>query len=231
VSVSCAPASGSAFALGSTAVNCEATDSAGNRAAASFRITVVDTTTPTLGLPGPVSAQSADASGTTVSFQVSATDIADPAPAVSCSRDSGSQFPVGSTTVQCTAEDASGNLSDGSFVVTVAVETNAAATTSPDPAPAPAPQPVPTGSALLSWSVPTTRANGTPLAVSELSGYEIYVLSESTGESTVISVPDPLLTTYTLNGLPGDIYHFAVGAVDTGGLISDLSGIVSKDLR
>jgi hypothetical protein len=40
VAVTCSPASGSAFAVGSTAVMCSATDAAGNTATASFTVTV-----------------------------------------------------------------------------------------------------------------------------------------------------------------------------------------------
>jgi hypothetical protein len=43
VPVTCAPASGSIFPLGTTTVACTATDAAGNMASASFRVTVVDT--------------------------------------------------------------------------------------------------------------------------------------------------------------------------------------------
>jgi Ca2+-binding RTX toxin-like protein len=41
VGVTCTPASGSTFPIGTTTVNCEATDAAGNRATASFTITVI----------------------------------------------------------------------------------------------------------------------------------------------------------------------------------------------
>ena len=42
--VSCTPASGSTFAIGTTTVNCEATDAAGNKATGSFTVKVQDTT-------------------------------------------------------------------------------------------------------------------------------------------------------------------------------------------
>lgn len=44
--VSCAPASGSTFAIGNTTVNCSARDNAGNHATASFVLTVADQTAP-----------------------------------------------------------------------------------------------------------------------------------------------------------------------------------------
>ncbi len=48
-----------------------------------------------------------------------ATDIVDAAPSVACLPASGSTFAVGSTTVTCTATDASGNTATGSFAVRV----------------------------------------------------------------------------------------------------------------
>jgi HYR domain len=78
-----------------------------------------DTTPPILNLPGDITVEAADASGANVSYVVSATDVRDPNPTVSCSPASGSLFPIGDTTVTCTATDASGNQSSGSFTVRV----------------------------------------------------------------------------------------------------------------
>ncbi|MDE2079223.1 MAG: right-handed parallel beta-helix repeat-containing protein [Patescibacteria group bacterium] len=52
LSVTCDPASGSAFALGTTTVTCTAFDNAGNTATSTFDVGVVDTTAPTLVLLG-----------------------------------------------------------------------------------------------------------------------------------------------------------------------------------
>ena len=58
--------------------------------------------------------------GAAVSFSVTATDLVDPAPAVSCTAASGATFPLGTTTVSCTATDASNNTSaPGTFTVSV----------------------------------------------------------------------------------------------------------------
>lgn len=46
VTPDCSPASGSTFALGTTTVDCTATDAAGNQASGSFSVTVQDTTPP-----------------------------------------------------------------------------------------------------------------------------------------------------------------------------------------
>jgi len=54
-----------------------------------------------------------------VTFTVTATDNRDPAPTVTCVPPSGFNFPVGRTTVHCTAVDASGNRSTNTFIVSV----------------------------------------------------------------------------------------------------------------
>jgi hypothetical protein len=50
VSVSCAPLSGSTFAIGTTVVSCSATDHAGNSSSSSFHIIVRDTTAPSVSV-------------------------------------------------------------------------------------------------------------------------------------------------------------------------------------
>jgi len=119
VPVNCLPASGSNFPLGTTTVNCSATDSNGNSAFGSFHITVVDTTPPVLSLPSDMTVPAVDASGAPVSFDASAKDLVDGQVSVTCSPASDSTFPLGTTTVTCTASDSRGNSSSGSFDVTV----------------------------------------------------------------------------------------------------------------
>jgi hypothetical protein len=78
-----------------------------------------DVTPPTLNLPGDITVEATDASGTNVSYSVTASDDRDPNPTVTCTPSSGSFFPVGTTTVSCQATDASGNVATGSFLVHV----------------------------------------------------------------------------------------------------------------
>ena len=85
--------------------------------------------------------------------------------------------------------------------------------------------------ATLSWMTPVTRADGAPLSVGELGGYEIYMLAESTGETRVFTVSDPMTTSYTVDGLSPDTYHFSMSAFDITGAFSPLSAIVSKTVR
>ncbi len=115
----CSVASPRTFPIGATTVTCSATDSAGNTGAASFTVTVRDTTPPVLTLPAPIVTEATSASGATVSYAASATDIVDLAVAPACTLASGSTFPVAVTTVTCTATDKAGNTSKGTFTVTV----------------------------------------------------------------------------------------------------------------
>jgi phage tail-like protein len=117
--VSCAPASGSTFPLGPTTVTCTATDDAGNSASGSFTVTVQDTTAPSLTLPADIVAEATSPAGAVVTFVASATDLVDAAPVLGCVPPSGSTFPLGPTTVTCTATDATGNSASADFSVTV----------------------------------------------------------------------------------------------------------------
>ena len=121
VDVSCSPASGTTFALGPTTVDCSASDSSNNEAAASFTVTVEDTTAPDVAVPDNIQVDAILGSTTrAVEFTATATDVVDPAPAVTCTLPSGTAFAIGTTTVTCSATDSGGNESDdASFTVTV----------------------------------------------------------------------------------------------------------------
>jgi hypothetical protein len=121
VPVVCTPPPNSLFPLGPTTVSCSARDAAGNVASGSFKITLVDTTPPVLHVPGNVTTPPDSPSGATLSFIVSASDAIDGPVPVTCTPPSGSLFPVGATTVTCSATDHAGNSDSRSFRVTVAV--------------------------------------------------------------------------------------------------------------
>ena len=116
----CNPPSDSTFPLGKTTVTCSATDSAGNTSSITFDVIVSDNTAPAFGtLPAPV-IEAAGASGSVVNYvNPTATDAVDPTVAVSCLPATGTLFPLGATTVNCTAIDDTGNQSLGSFTVSV----------------------------------------------------------------------------------------------------------------
>jgi hypothetical protein len=117
--VFCAPASGSSFQLGQTTVTCTAQDRPDEIATKSFRITVVDRTAPRLVVPASVRVRTANRKGAVVRFRVSATDLVDGQLAAQCAPRSASLFPVGVTTVECTATDRRRNVARASFTVKV----------------------------------------------------------------------------------------------------------------
>jgi hypothetical protein len=118
---SCAAASGSQFAIGTTTVTCNAVDVAGNAAVpTTFKVTVRDTTPPTIAFHADVNATATGNSSANVSYTLpTASDIVDASVSVTCVPASGSSFAVGSTTVNCSATDSHSNTGHSSFKVTV----------------------------------------------------------------------------------------------------------------
>jgi hypothetical protein len=113
VSVSCSPASGSTFASGVTTVVCTAIDSHANFGYGYFTVTVTGGA-PILTVPADIFVEATGPTGAEVTFEVTAID----ATSLSCSPSSGSTFPLGTTTVTCTATNAAGSTT-GSFNVSV----------------------------------------------------------------------------------------------------------------
>jgi hypothetical protein len=136
VTATCAPASGTKFPVGVSTVICTATDTHGNTAQVSFTVTVSfdDTHAPTFtSVPGPITVTTSG-TGAVVTYSVTATDDSGNPPVVICTPNSGSTFPVGTTTVQCSASDGT-NTASASFDVTVIF----VATAPPPPPPSPPP--------------------------------------------------------------------------------------------
>lgn len=118
VPVTCSPASGATFPLGTTTVTCTASDGAANTATGSFAVTVRDTTPPALTLPSPI-ADATGPEGAAVSFQTTGSDLVDGAVIPICTATSGAIFAIGDTTVECTAADSARNEARLSFTVHV----------------------------------------------------------------------------------------------------------------
>lgn len=116
--IDCSPASGSTFPIAVTPVNCSASDTRGNKAVGSLKVTVTDSTPPSLTLTDQ-KAEATGANGAAVTYAASASDIVDGAREVSCDKASGATFPIGTTTVNCSATDTRTNKGAGSFTVTV----------------------------------------------------------------------------------------------------------------
>lgn len=107
----CLPASGTAFALGSTLVTCSATDAAGNRAVeTSFNVTVQDTTAPQIADHGNETREATGPGGALVTYALPAVfDAVSTNLAATCLPASGSLFGLGAHVVSCEVEDDAGN--------------------------------------------------------------------------------------------------------------------------
>lgn len=129
VPVTCVLPSGSTFAIGLSTVVCTATDAHGNSASTSFTVSVVDDVPPLVTVPAAITREATGPAGATASFSgVSASDAVDGALTPTCTQASGSVFPIGITTVTCSATDAHGNTGSNSFTVTVLDTTGPAVT-------------------------------------------------------------------------------------------------------
>ncbi|WP_323379175.1 HYR domain-containing protein [Pyxidicoccus xibeiensis] len=114
-------ASGSGFALGATEVRATATDGAGNVATCRFTVTVRDTVAPALECLPAQSAVAESEAGVAVTWpEVQATDAVS-TPTVTYAPERGSVFTPGTTEVEVTATDASGNRRTCTFEVRVTV--------------------------------------------------------------------------------------------------------------
>ena len=120
--ITCSPASGSFFPVGTTTVTCTA--SAGPTC--SFTITVNDTQPPAITCPADITAVTDQSICTqpgspvcqVVTFAAPVATDNCPGVTVVCVPPSGTCFTVGVTTVTCTATDASGNTATCSFTIT-----------------------------------------------------------------------------------------------------------------
>jgi hypothetical protein len=121
ITPTCVPPSGSTFPLGTTPVNCTASDAAGNAAVpGSFTVTVINPNTPpVVTVPANLKVEATGPSGAKVTFTATATDAQDGTLTPTCTLASGTTFAIGTTTVTCTANDSGGLSGAASFTVTV----------------------------------------------------------------------------------------------------------------
>lgn len=78
-----------------------------------------DHTPPVLTVPATIVIVTTSPAGAVVDYSATATDDHDPNPTVACNPESGSLFPIGTTTVWCAATDRSGNTTQATFEIRV----------------------------------------------------------------------------------------------------------------
>jgi hypothetical protein len=86
------------------------------------------------------------------------------------------------------------------------------------------------GSAILSWSAPVTRTDGSSLSMTEIAGYKIYMGSSATNLALLTDVADAYTMKYKVDNLGEGTYYFAVSTYSIEDIESDVSLIVSKTI-
>jgi sugar lactone lactonase YvrE len=107
----------SKFPLGTTMVTWTATDSGGNIAKAIQKITVIDTTAPTLTAPPNVTVEAKSPDHNSVDLGLPS--AYDAVGVLSVTNDSPAYFPLGQTTITWTAKDASGNAATAKQIIMI----------------------------------------------------------------------------------------------------------------
>jgi hypothetical protein len=107
------------FAKGVTTVTWTVTDTSGNQNSAVQTVTVVDAEKPVLGAMPNLTVGNSESLLVPVTYPTpTVSDNCDPNPTLTFVPPSGTGFAIGTTTVACTATDAAGNSTTGTFTVT-----------------------------------------------------------------------------------------------------------------
>lgn len=82
----------------------------------------------------------------------------------------------------------------------------------------------------LSWSAPATREDGSHLYPGEIKGYRLYYRLRHQSSFQTITLKGSDATHFALDRLNPGAYEFSVTTVDSAGLESRRSGLVSVDV-
>jgi hypothetical protein len=85
------------------------------------------------------------------------------------------------------------------------------------------------GAASLSWSVPTTNTNGSPLT--NLAGFVIRYGTSSTALEKQISIASPSATGAEVSNLSPGNWYFQVAAVNTANVEGQFSAVVGRTIE
>lgn len=84
------------------------------------------------------------------------------------------------------------------------------------------------GSVTLSWSPPTTNADGTP--ITDLAGYRIYYGRSSSTLDELVVVSNPGTTRWVVDNLSATTWYFSMTSYNSSGIESARSTVVSRTL-
>ena len=88
---------------------------------------------------------------------------------------------------------------------------------------------VATGSVTLSWTPPTTNSNGSPLT--NLAGYRVHWGTAIGTYTSSVTLDNPGLASYVVEGLAPGTYYFVVTALNSAGAESQFSNVASKTIQ
>ncbi|WP_339668588.1 fibronectin type III domain-containing protein [Dasania marina] len=122
------------------------------------------------------------------------------------------------------SDDAASSPANSSTSSAATQESDQPAPSTPEPTPTPN-----TGTITLTWTPPSTRADGSSLALTDIGGYEIYYYLDGTpiNEGEMVNISNRNTTAYTTPELPAGKYYFAISTYDTAMIYSPLSTPVS----
>jgi hypothetical protein len=80
----------------------------------------------------------------------------------------------------------------------------------------------------LAWTAPVTRADGTPLSLSEIDGFRIYYGKSAGSYTNYSDVTDGSAQSVTVQGVPVGTYYIVMTTLDSGGRESSYSSTVTK---
>ena len=82
----------------------------------------------------------------------------------------------------------------------------------------------------ISWQAPSTYSDQTPLALSDIGGYHIYVGTDYSNMRLSSNIVDPSITEFRLNSIGKGIRFIAVTCYDIKGSESHFSSIVTVNI-
>jgi hypothetical protein len=91
--------------------------------------------------------------------------------------------------------------------------------------------PVQTGSFTLQWTAPVTRADGTPLSLSDIDGYHIHYGTSAGNYPNSVNVADGTAQSVIVNNLSVGTYYVVMSTYDVNGLESANSSMVTKAVK
>lgn len=83
----------------------------------------------------------------------------------------------------------------------------------------------------LSWSQPAVREDGKALPASEISGYNLYYATSSTGTMSRIATLSAADLSYLATNLSAGTHYFAASTVDVNGMESSLSARIAQTIQ